>query len=381
MIYFDNSATTSIDPGVLDTYIKTSRRILGNPSSLHRLGSQAARLLIESRKQIAEALGVKSQEIYFTSGGTEGDNWVLKGTAWEKRDFGNHLLISAVEHAAVKNTAKELARLGFEVEYLPVDASGAVRVEELEKRLRPETILVSVMAVNNEVGRVEPIQEISAVLEKYPKIHFHVDAVQALGKVPLEEWLTPRVDFACFSAHKFHGPKGVGMLYWKKGRTLMPLINGGGQENGQRGGTENVPGIAAMAKAVRLTMTDPALKAEHICRIRDYLAEALAQFPKVRVFSMSGTSCAPHIFCFGVRGVRGEVLVHAFEEKELFLSTTSACSSRAPEEATTLVAMGVPHEEAASAVRISLDEHNTMAEAEQFLLLFNQLYKKFEKIN
>ena len=215
MIYFDNSATTPIYPQALDTYVKTSQRIIGNPSSLHDLGSQANRLLQQARKQIAELINVSANEIYFTSGGTEGDNWVLKGTAIEKREFGNHIIISAVEHPAVTETAEQLVELGFELSYAPVDKEGRVKVEELQKLIRKETILVSVMAVNNEVGTIQPIKEISEVLAEFPKIHFHVDAVQAIGKVNYSEWLTDRVDFATFSAHKFHGPRGIGFMYWK----------------------------------------------------------------------------------------------------------------------------------------------------------------------
>lgn len=195
MIYFDNSATTPIYPQALDTYVKTSQRIIGNPSSLHDLGSQANRLLQQARKQIAELIDVSANEIYFTSGGTEGDNWVLKGTAIEKREFGNHIIISAVEHPAVTETAEQLVELGFELSYAPVDKEGRVKVEELQKLIRKETILVSVMAVNNEVGTIQPIKEISEVLAEFPKIHFHVDAVQAIGKVNYSEWLTDRIGF------------------------------------------------------------------------------------------------------------------------------------------------------------------------------------------
>ncbi|MCZ1224139.1 cysteine desulfurase, partial [Enterococcus faecium] len=254
MIYFDNSATTPIFPQSLDAYVKTSQRIIGNPSSLHDLGNQANRLLQQARKQIADLIHVEPEEIYFTSGGTEGDNWVLKGTMIEKREYGNHMIISGVEHPAVSETAEQLKELGIEVSIAPVDKRGFVRVDELKELIRKETVLVSVMAVNNEVGSIQPIQEISDLLDDFPKIHFHVDAVQAIGKVPFSQWLTERVDFATFSAHKFHGPRGTGFIYWKKGRRLAPLLTGGGQERNQRSGTENVPGIVAMVKALRLSL-------------------------------------------------------------------------------------------------------------------------------
>ncbi|WP_270785523.1 cysteine desulfurase family protein [Enterococcus faecalis] len=381
MIYFDNSATTPIYPQALDTYVKTSQRIIGNPSSLHDLGSQANRLLQQARKQIAELINVSANEIYFTSGGTEGDNWVLKGTAIEKREFGNHIIISAVEHPAVTETAEQLVELGFELSYAPVDKEGRVKVEELQKLIRKETILVSVMAVNNEVGTIQPIKEISEVLAEFPKIHFHVDAVQAIGKVNDSEWLTDRVDFATFSAHKFHGPRGIGFMYWKQGKRLAPLLTGGGQENNQRSGTENVPAIVAMAKALRLHLENEQQRPQHVATLRSYLLKTLEEFQNVTVFSQDNEHFAPHILCFALKGIRGEVLVHALEEKQIYISTTSACSSRKKMASSTLYAMHVPGELAASAVRISLDESNTMAEIEQFMIVFNQLYQKFSRVN
>ena len=380
MIYFDNSATTAIYPLALDTYVKTSQRIMGNPSSLHDLGTQASRLLQQARKQIAELLTVQTNEIFFTSGGTEGDNWVLKGTAIAKRDYGNHIIISSVEHPAISRTAAQLSELGYEVSIAPVDEKGFVIVDKLKELIRPETILVSVMGVNNEIGAIQPIEEISKVLESYPKIHFHVDAVQAIGKVDQAKWLTSRVDFATFSAHKFHGPRGVGFIYWKTGKKLAPLLNGGGQESGQRATTENLPAIVAMSRALRMHLEKKEDKPNHTAVIRQYLKEALSGFDKVAIFS-GDDNFAPHILTFGIKGIRGEVLVHALEEKQIFVSTTSACSSRKKVDSSTLHAMNVPHEIATTAVRVSLDEANTMAEAEQFMIVFNHLYNRFSKIN
>ena len=380
MIYFDNSATTPIFPQSLDAYVKTSQRIIGNPSSLHDLGNQANRLLQQARKQIADLIHVEPEEIYFTSGGTEGDNWVLKGTMIEKREYGNHMIISGVEHPAVSETAEQLKELGIEVSIAPVDKRGFVRVDELKELIRKETVLVSVMAVNNEVGSIQPIQEISDLLDDFPKIHFHVDAVQAIGKVPFSQWLTERVDFATFSAHKFHGPRGTGFIYWKKGRRLAPLLTGGGQERNQRSGTENVPGIVAMAKALRLSLEIKEQKPEQTQRLKVALINALKTYEKVTIFS-EGTDYAPHILCFALKGIRGEVLVHALEEKQIFVSTTSAFSSRKHMASSTLHAMHVPNDLATSAVRISLDENNSLAEVEQFMIIFKQLYKKFSAIN
>lgn len=380
MIYFDNSATTPIFPQSLDAYIKTSQRIIGNPSSLHDLGNQANRLLQQARKQIAELITVTPDEIYFTSGGTEGDNWVLKGTMIEKREYGNHMIISGIEHPAVSETAEQLKSLGVEVSIAPVNNQGFVIVDELKKLIRKDTVLVSIMAVNNEIGSIQPILEISELLKEYPKIHFHVDAVQAIGKVSLSEWLTERVDFATFSAHKFHGPRGIGFIYWKKGRRLAPLLNGGGQEKNQRSGTENVPAIVAMAKALRIALDRKLQKPDHTKHLKEALINALKAYEKVTIFSEE-EDYAPHILCFSLKGIRGEVLVHALEEKQIFISTTSACSSRKHLASSTLHAMHVPDDLATSAVRISLDESNSMAEVEQFMIIFKQLYKKFSTIN
>jgi len=381
MIYFDNSATTAIYPQALDAYIKTSQRIYGNPSSLHDLGTQAHRLLSQARKQIADLLGVQAQEILFTSGGTEGDNWIIKGTALAKKEFGKHIIISAIEHPAVTKSAQQLEKLGFELTYAPVDDKGFVKVDELAKLIRKDTILVSIMAVNNEIGSIQPIKEIADLLEEYPTIHFHVDAVQAIGKVPVEEFLPSRVDFAVFSGHKFHGPRGVGFIYAKAGKKLEPLLTGGGQEFDRRSTTENTPAIVAMAKALRLYLTDEELKTKHTANIKQFLFDSLKTFDKTIFFSDVDNQFAPHILTFGIKGVRGEVLVHAMEEKQIYISTTSACSSKKKMQAGTLSGMNVDQKLTQCAVRLSLDEANTMAEAEQFMIIFGQLYQKFSKIN
>ena len=380
MIYFDNSATTAVNPMVLRTYTEVATKIMGNPSSLHGLGTTATRLLEASRRQIAELLGLDSQEIFFTSGGTEGDNWIIKGVAFEKRPYGNHIIVSSVEHPAVKNAAEWLKTQGFELDYAPVDADGFVIVSELEKLIRDETILISVMAVNNEVGAIQPIQEISELLADKPTISFHVDAVQAIGKVPLETWLTDRLDFATLSAHKFHGPRGVGIVVAKKGKRLTLLLQGGGQEHNWRSTTENLAGIAATSKALRLAVDEDDFKRKKMLAMKQAILEELEKHKKVYVFSKM-TDFAPNILTFGIRGVRGEVVVHAFEQHDIYISTTSACSSKKNAAAGTLVAMNVPSKLATSAVRISLDPTNNMAEVEQFLTVFRQIYQELEKVS
>ena len=379
MIYFDNSATTKPYPEVLATYTEVATRIWGNPSSLHNLGSQATRILEASRKQIAELIGKKAEEIYFTSGGTEGDNWILKGVAFEKAPYGKHIIVSDIEHPAIKESAAWLKTQGFEVDYAPVDARGFVKVDALASLLRPDTTLVSVMAVNNEIGSIQPIHDIAALLEDRPTISFHVDAVQALAKVATEVYLPERVDFATFSSHKFHGLRGVGFVYIKEGKKITPLLTGGGQEKEMRSTTENVAGIAATAKALRLAMENQEAFASKTQQMKEVIREELANYPDVTVFS-GEDHFAPHILTFGIKGVRGEVVVHAFEEFDIYISTTSACSSKAGKPAGTLIAMGVDKSIAQTAVRLSLDTENDMSQVEQFLTKFKLIYEQTRKV-
>ena len=379
MIYFDNSATTKPYPETLATYTEVATRIWGNPSSLHNLGSQATRILEASRKQIAELIGKKAEEIYFTSGGTEGDNWIIKGVAFEKAPYGKHIIVSDIEHPAIKESAAWLKTQGFEVDYAPVDARGFVKVDALASLLRPDTTLVSVMAVNNEIGSIQPIHEIATLLEDRPTVSFHVDAVQALAKVATEVYLPERVDFATFSSHKFHGLRGVGFVYIKEGKKITPLLTGGGQEKEMRSTTENVAGIAATAKALRLAMENQEAFASKTQQMKEVIRKELANYPDVTVFS-GEDHFAPHILTFGIKGVRGEVVVHAFEEFDIYISTTSACSSKAGKPAGTLIAMGVDKSIAQTAVRLSLDIENDMSQVEQFLTKFKLIYEQTRKV-
>ena len=379
MIYFDNSATTKPYHEAIETYMQVASKILGNPSSLHRLGDQATRILDASRQQIADLIGKKSDEIFFTSGGTEGDNWVIKGVTFEKAQFGKHIIVSAIEHPAVKESALWLKSQGFEVDFAPVDNKGFVDVEALSDLIRPDTTLVSVMAVNNEIGSVQPIEAISELLADKPTISFHVDAVQALAKIPTEKYLTERVDFATFSSHKFHGVRGVGFVYIKSGKKITPLLTGGGQERDYRSTTENVAGIAATAKALRLSMEKLDIFRSKIGQMKSVIRQALLDYPDIFVFS-DEEDFAPHILTFGIKGVRGEVIVHAFEDYDIFISTTSACSSKAGKPAGTLIAMGVDKDKAQSAVRLSLDLENDMSQVEQFLTKLKLIYNQTRKV-
>ena len=379
MIYFDNAATTQVYPEVLKTYSEVASKIWGNPSSLHSLGNQASRILEASRKQIADLLGKKSTEIFFTSGGTEGDNWVIKGVAFERAHLGKHIIVSSIEHPAVKESALWLRSLGFEVDLAPVTRDGFVDVEKLADLIRPDTILVSIMAANNEIGSIQPIKDISALLENHPTVSFHVDAVQAIGKMPLADFLTDRVDFATFSGHKFHSVRGVGFIFAKEGKKISPLLTGGGQESDKRSTTENLAGIAATAKALRLVLDQFEAGQKRLLAMKKVILDELATYPDVTIFSqMEGF--LPNILTFGIKNVRGEVTVHAFEEHQIYISTTSACSSKAGKPAGTLLAMGIPQKLAQTAVRISLDHENDMSQVEQFLTIFKQIYAQTQKV-
>lgn len=370
MIYFDNAATTKIYDDALTSYVQVSQKFFGNPSSLHQLGVDAYQVLTKARTQVASLLSVQPEEIFFTSGGTESNNWAIKGTALEKVVFGKHIITTKIEHPSVIQTCKQLERFGFEVTYLDVDSKGIVSVEQLKESLRKDTILVSVMAVNNEVGAVQPIAEIAKILEGYPSIHFHVDAVQAIERVR-ELLAIGRIDLLSLSAHKFHGPRGVGILYKKFGRKIQALLTGGGQEKGERSTTENLPGIVATSKALRMALEENSVTSE----LRHLLWKELATKPEIRIFSPEDG--ASHVLCFAIKGVRGEVVVHAFENHGIYISTTSACSSKKADSSSTLYAMDVPTEWATGAVRVSFSNDNTKEEVEQFIIVLHQLMKQF----
>lgn len=379
MIYFDNAATTQVYPEIVTTYTEVATKIWGNPSSLHRMGSQATRILEASRQQIADLLGKSAKEIFFTSGGTEGDNWVIKGVAFEKAHLGKHIIVSAIEHPAVKESALWLEKQGFEIDLAPVTKEGIVDLAALSNLIRPDTILLSVMGVNNEVGAIQPIAAIGELLADRPGVSFHVDAVQAIGKLPIADFLPERVDFATFSGHKFHSVRGVGFVYIKSGKKISPLLTGGGQETDKRSTTENVAAIAATAKALRLLMERFTPAEKRLKAMNQALLAGLSAYEDVTIFS-GQNGFVSSIVTFGIRNVRGEVLVHAFEEHDIYLSTTSACSSKAGKPAGTLIAMGVHPQLAQTAVRISLDGDNDMSEVEQFLTIFKQIYHNTRKV-
>jgi cysteine desulfurase len=378
MIYFDNSATTKPYKEVLVSFMTVSSEYFGNPSSLHGFGGLAEKLLTQAREQVAKLLEVKPSEIYFTSGGTEGNNLAIKGAASINKNRGRHLITSSVEHPSVRAAMEQLEEEGFEITYLPVDETGRISAADVEKAIRKETILISIMQVNNEVGTVQPIEEVGNILKKYPAILFHVDAVQGIGKVPLS--LTKnRVDFCSISGHKFHGLKGTGALYIREGARLAPLFSGGSQERKIRSGTENVAGAVALAKALRITMAKSTAGTAKMKKIQSMLRTGLNGIEGINI-NTPIENAAPHILNFSLKGMKSEVFIHALEQREIFVSTTSACSSKKKSPSKTLLEMGVPESSAESAVRISLSFDNTEAEAVTVIEAIEKTVNQLRKV-
>ncbi|WP_183187555.1 cysteine desulfurase family protein [Brevibacillus panacihumi] len=365
MIYFDNSATTRPHPQVIETMSKAMASYYGNPSSLHRKGVEAENILNQARAVAAGYLGCKPSEIFFTSGGTESNNAAIKGVAFQYQSRGKHIITTQIEHPAVYDVCKQLESMGFSVTYLPVDREGRVSLADVQKAMRPDTILVSVMHVNNELGTIQPVEEIGKWLKQFPKVLFHVDAVQGIGKVPLRI-KESGIDLLSLSAHKFHGPRGIGILYKREGLIIQPLLTGGGQEAGVRSGTENLPAIAGLAKAFRLLQESGADEPSRLQRLLEQLREGVSPIEGIQV-NTPEKGTAPHIMNLSVPGVKAEVLLHALEERGFLVSTKSACSSKANEPSRVLMAIGVGTECASSSLRISLGRDNTAEEVAQFI--------------
>lgn len=364
-IYFDNSSTTRPSEAVIRVMEKTLREDYGNPSSLHRKGVEAERYVTRAREIIASSLKVAPKEIVFTSGGTEANNQAILGTAAANYRKGRRILTSAMEHPAVSEPMQMLKRFGFEIETIPVDHSGRIDPEEVKKRLAPDTILVSVMMVNNEIGAVTPIREIAGLIHQYsPEALFHVDAIQAFGKIRI----FPRdlgIDMLSVSGHKLHGPKGSGFLYVRSGIHTVPLLYGGGQQGGMRSGTENVPGIAGLGEAVREAGENFEEKQEHLYALKMRMEEGLLGLDGVIIHGRCGREGAPHIVHAAFPGVGAEVLLHALEDKGIYVSAGSACSTHKRAGSPTMTAIGAPKEEMSSSVRFSFSELNTEEEVDR----------------
>ena len=371
--YFDNSATTRCCDEAAEVVERTMRTDFGNPSAMHRKGVEAEHYLREASEKLSEILKVTGKEILFTSGGTESDNMAVIGCALANQRAGKHIITTAVEHPAVLEPARFLEKQGFEVTYLPVDGAGVVKMDALQASLREDTILVSVMYVNNETGAVMPVEEIAqAVHARSPKAAFHVDAVQAFGKYRI----FPRkqgIDLLSVSSHKIHGPKGAGFLYIRNGVKVQPLILGGGQQNGMRSGTDNVPGVAGMAKAAGIAYRDLDKNVEWLFRLKKRMTEGLLAMPDVQINGMPLTEGAPHIISASFDGIRSEVLLHALEEEGIYISAGSACSSHKRKPSAVLTAMGLPKSRIESTVRISFSEENTEEEVDYCLEVLERL--------
>ncbi|MBN8191989.1 cysteine desulfurase [Bacillus sp. NTK074B] len=367
MIYFDNSATTKPYKEVLDTFLKVNETYYANPSSIHSFGGRVEKLVQQSREQVASLLGIKTKEVFFTSGGTESNNLAIKGTALQYGHRGKHIITTKIEHPSVLNAFKQLEAFGFRATYLDVDDRGKVRPSDVKEAVQDDTILVSVMQVNNEIGSVQPIREIAMILKEHPKVLFHVDAVQACGKVPLilDEKL---IDLCSLSAHKIHGIKGTGMLYVRDGLELSPILSGGEQEGNLRSGTENTGGIVSFAKALRIHLAESKQKLDIMMGNQQFLRSRLKEIDGVTIHTPVEDH-APHILNFSVMDFKGEVLIHALDRHGVYVSTTSACSSKQSKPSQTLLSMGVPDNLAGNSIRISLSFHNTMEECREFIAL------------
>lgn len=358
-VYLDNSATTKVFPEVCDLMVKIMREDYGNAASLHKKGVEAEKYIRTAAEQIASTMHVKREQILFTSGGTESNNLAILGAAEANKRRGKHILTTVIEHASVKNPMKYLADQGFDVEFLPVDKDGILPLETLKNAMREDTILVSVMFVNNEIGSVQPIAEIGEYIKKnYPETVFHVDAIQAYGKFDIRP-KTMRIDLLSASGHKLHGPKGVGFLYIGDGVKLKPLILGGGQQKNMRSGTENVPGSAGLGLAAELMYKNQPENVERMFERKFQLIDILEQIPGTHVNGKKDKTTAPHIVSCSFDDVRSEVLLHALEAEGVYVSSGSACSSSHPSEVSTLLSIGLPKAMQEGTIRFSLCEETT----------------------
>ena len=395
-IYLDNSATTKTADEVAELMMKIMTRDYGNPSSLHNKGIEAERYIRCAGDTLSEILKCDKGEIYYTSGGTESDNWAILAGAHANRRRGKRLITTAIEHPAVAEPMKELTREGFEVITLPVDGQGFVQLQALEEALNEETILVSVMLVNNEVGSIQPVSEIGKLIrQKHPGTLFHTDAVQGFGRLEINP-AKMGIDLLSVSGHKLHGPKGTGFLYVSKNAKLTPYLYGGGQQKNMRSGTENVPGIAGLARAAELAYANLSADTDRLYELKDYLIAELKKLPDVRINGPIGEEAdkaqskqvamdgairrdAPHIVNASFLGIRSEVLLHSLEEHGIYVSAGSACSSHKQTGSATLRAMGVDKPAMESALRFSFSTYTTKQELEQTLEVISELMPKLRR--
>ena len=378
-IYFDNAATTQVKPEVVAKMLPIFTNQFGNPSSVYTMGQEAKAIVDEAREKIAYFLGAVPSEIYFTGSGSEADNWAIRGTAYALKEKGNHIITTAFEHHAVLHTCQALEKEGFEVTYVKPGPEGIINPEDIRNAITDKTILISVMFANNEIGTIQPIAEI-AMVAKEKGIKFHTDAVQAAGVLPINV-RELAVDMLSMSAHKFHGPKGIGALYVKKGTRLNNLINGGGQESGKRAGTENVPFMAGMAKAFEMAHMQMEENYLKIAQMRDYLiASVVSRIPRVRVNGHL-TKRLPGNANFSIECIEGESLLLMLNMKGIACSSGSACASMSLDPSHVLLSIGLPHEIAHGSVRVTLSDENTYAEIDYFVDKLEEIVGKLRSLS
>lgn len=372
-VYLDNSATTKAYPEVVRLVADIMTNDYGNASSMHLKGVDAEKYLKYSKATIAGIMKVKEKEIFFTSGGTESDNWALMGAAFANHRSGKHLITTKIEHPAILRTMEHLKELGFDITYLSVNQYGQISLEELRNAIRPDTILVSIMFVNNEVGAIQPIDEAGEIIKQTnPRTLFHVDAVQGFGKLRLlpKKW---KIDMVSVSGHKIHGPKGTGFLYIDEKVKIKPIIYGGGQQNGYRSGTENVPGVAGLGKATELIYRNLVEDTNRLYCLKKKLVSGLLKIDHVKINGPQDETGAPHIVSASIAGIRSEVMLHSLEDKGVYVSAGSACSSHKHTVSDTLSAMGLSTEYMDSTIRFSLSVFTTEEEIEYTLKCLYEL--------
>ncbi|KPU26842.1 cysteine desulfurase [Caloranaerobacter sp. TR13] len=380
-VYLDNSATTRPRDEVIDAMIYMLKSTYGNPSSLHRKGLEAEKEIEKSRKIISKFLGVDSKEIFFTSGGTESNNIAIQGLIKKYAKRGKHIITTKIEHPSVLNIFKHYEEKGFEVTYLDVNEKGIVDLKQLESSINDKTILVSIMMVNNEIGTIQPIEEIIEIIKKKNKdVKLHVDGVQAFGKIDVS-LKSLGIDTFSFSGHKIHGPKGIGGLYIRNGIILEPIIFGGNQEKGLKSGTENTPGIVGLGKAVEIIKNNFNDEKKHIKDLKKYFIDkVIERIDNIKINSYTDDRCAPHIVNISFIGVKGEVLLHYLEKNGIFVSTGSACSSHKKGRSHVLKSIGLKEKEIEGAIRFSFAFYNTKEEIEYVIDKLEKSVKDIRKI-
>ena len=378
-IYMDNAATTRVTQPVLEAMMPCLTDVYGNPSSVHAFGRDARRLLDEARAKVAAALNAKPNEIYFTGCGTESDNWAVRGSAYALKAKGNHIITSSIEHHAILHTCQQLEREGFKVTYLPVDEYGQVSVADVEKAITPETTLISIMTANNEIGTIQPIAEIGAIAKAHG-VRFHTDAVQAVGAIPVDV-KAMNVDLLSLSGHKLHAPKGIGALYIRSGVRLERLMNGGAQERTQRPGTENMPSIVGLGRAIELATAQLDKKAAYVSALRDRLIKGILEtIPDTRL-NGHPTNRLPGNCNVSIRYIEGESMLLNLDIKGIAASSGSACTSGSLDPSHVLLAIGLTHEVAHGSLRFSLNEDNTEEEVDYVIKSLDEVVKRLRAMS